>query len=174
MWIKVVQKLQRPPNPPKKNLALASLDPKTRSSKKPKKYQNNVKHTLNGGVFTHTHGGIAFSFVTPQSTPDSAAPATQQSQCVDPVGWAATAADAADGASLWRNSGDGFSTVFPRGFVKTKHQKNDTKITFTPKKIILSNYIHNLTEKQKNCSDNSDNFNRKFQNHFAESIYGAA
>lgn len=124
-----------------------------------------------GGV--HTHGGIAFSFVTPQSTPDSAAPATQQSQCVDPVGLAATAADAADGASLWRNSGDGFSTL-STGFCQNKTPKERHKNHFHTKKIILSNYIHNLTEKQKNCSDNSDNFNRKFQNHFAESIYGAA
>lgn len=100
------------------------------------------------GVWTHPHGGIAFSFVTPQSTPDSAAPATQQSQRVDPVGWAATAADAAVGASLWRNSGDGFSTL-STGFCQNKTPKERHKNHFHTKKIILSNYIHNLTEKQK-------------------------
>lgn len=61
---------KRPPKPPKKkNLALASLDPKTRSSKKPKKYLKiNVKDTLNGskwGVFTPMVV-LPFSFVTPR------------------------------------------------------------------------------------------------------------
>lgn len=65
------------------------------------------------------------------------------------MGWAATAADAADGASLWRVSAGMNFPRFPRGFCQNKTPKERHKNHFHTKKIILSNYIHNLTEKQK-------------------------
>ena len=91
---------------PKQNSGPSYSGSKNKISKQPKKkHQIITSTTLNwgGGVFIPM---VAWHFFVtpPQSTPDSAALAPQQSRCVDGLAGkpAATAPDAADGASLGR------------------------------------------------------------------------